>query len=246
MIQIKDVRKKYKECNALNGVTLTINDGEIFGLLGPNGAGKTTLIKILTGIINDYEGKATFDGKLLPDVVGTSDFKRNVGIVPQDNIFFEKLTAKENMKLFLQFQDVEKKKWEEKTEELLRSVNLWEKAEVQVATYSGGMKRRLNIALALVSNPSLIFMDEPTVGLDPEVRREIWELIETLNAKGLTVVITTHYMEEAEHLCQSIVIMNKGKVVLNGKLDEVKNCMGAENSTLENTYLSALGQEVEG
>ena len=89
-------------------------------------------------------------------------------------------------------------------------------------------------------------MDEPTVGLDPEVRREIWELIETLNAKGLTVVITTHYMEEAEHLCQSIGIMNKGKVVLNGKLDEVKNCMGAENSTLENTYLSALGQEVEG
>lgn len=245
MILIEDVRKKYKDCNALNGITMKINDGEIFGMLGPNGAGKTTLIKILTGIINDYEGNIIYNGELLSNIVNNSNFKRNVGVVPQDNIFFEKLTAKENLELFLQFQDVEKSKWKEKIEELLRSVNLWEKADVQVATYSGGMKRRLNIALALVSNPSLIFMDEPTVGLDPEVRREIWELIEMLNNKGLTIVITTHYMEEAEYLCQRIGIVNKGKVVVSGKIDEVKDHMGRENSSLEKTYLSALEQEAE-
>lgn len=239
MIVINNINKKYKDNYAIKDFSLEIESGQVFGLLGPNGAGKSTLIKILSGVINDYTGNININNLELKKQVNTSKFKQYIGVVPQDNILFEKLTGRENLETFCVFQNIKKEKRRKLINELLAEVDLTDKADSIVSSYSGGMKRRLSIALALVSDPMLLFLDEPSSGLDPEIRRDIWSLIQKLKARGITVLVTTHYMDEAEKISDNIGIMYHGRLVAQGTVEEIKELIDSkENISLEDAYLS--------
>lgn len=239
MIVINNINKKYKDNYAIKDFSLEIESGQVFGLLGPNGAGKSTLIKILSGVINDYTGNIEINNLELKKQVNTSKFKQYIGVVPQDNILFEKLTGRENLETFCVFQNIKKEKRRKLINELLAEVDLTDKADSIVSSYSGGMKRRLSIALALVSDPMLLFLDEPSSGLDPEIRRDIWSLIQKLKARGITVLVSTHYMDEAEKISDNIGIMYHGRLVAQGTVEEIKELIDSkENISLEDAYLS--------
>jgi len=211
MIKLENLTKKFGNLTALSDLTLQIGKGEVFGLLGPNGAGKTTTIRILTTLLKPTSGKASVKGH---DTVSNSfNVKEVIGVVPQNINLETELTTSENLEFHGR---LHRMKWEDrvrKADELLSFVGLEEKKDVAVELLSGGMKRRLLIARALMHEPEILFLDEPTVGLDPQVRRKIWNLIRNLKAKGLTILLTTHYIEEAEALCDRVGILRKGKLI---------------------------------
>ena len=217
VISIQDLRKTYQlkrnrqavEVKAVDGINLDVARGEFFGLLGPNGAGKTTTIGILTTRVRPTGGVALVDGiDVARDPVAV---KHRIGVVPQANNLDRSLTGRENLLFHAEYFGIPKQQREQHAEELLTRFELNERADEKPDKYSGGMAQRLKIARALMHDPAILFLDEPTTGLDPQSRRAMWDLLQELNAKGQTIFLTTHYMEEADQLCQRIAIMDKGK-----------------------------------
>ena len=213
----KNKQGKNIEKTAVDDLSLEIKEGEIFGLLGPNGAGKTTTIRMLTMLTKPSSGNISYNNvNIFSDELL---IKKYIGVVPQHINFDQDLTVWENMELHGRLHHIPKKERHQKIEELLKYVELQERVNDKVKSLSGGMKRRLLIVRALMHNPKILFLDEPTVALDPQVRRRIWDLIRRLPKDGVTVVLTTHYIEEAENLCNRVAILNKGKLI---KLDTPK------------------------
>lgn len=204
--------KRYGGHTAVNNVSFDIEEGEIFGLLGPNGAGKSTIIAMLSGLFPPTSGDATIGGC---DVVKQlAQVKRTIGVVPQDLALYPTLSGRENVAFFGQLYGLHGKALDERADEVLGYVGMTERAKDAVKTYSGGMKRRINLAAGLVNHPRLLFLDEPTVGVDPQSRNHIFESVERLNREqGMTLLYTTHYMEEAERLCHRVGIIDRGKLI---------------------------------
>lgn len=211
MIHIAGLLKKFSTRIAVDEVSLDINQGEIFGLLGPNGAGKTTMIRMLTMLTRPTAGTLTIHGWQLP--ADEQKIKQVIGIVPQHFNLDPDLTAQENLELHGRLQHIPCQERARRIAELLNYVELAERSNDKVQTLSGGMKRRLMIARALLHQPQVLFLDEPTVGLDPQVRRRLWDLIRRMSGDKLTVMLTTHYIEEAEFLCGRVAILEKGKMI---------------------------------
>lgn len=219
VIVVADLQKTYKpksrkhtlEVRAVDGISFEVGRGEFFGLLGPNGAGKTTTIGILTTRVLPTGGRALIDGiEVRGDPVAV---KRRIGVCPQANNLDRSLTGRENLLFHAEYFGVPKRVREARAGELLERFQLAERADEKPTTYSGGMAQRLKIARALMHDPAILFLDEPTTGLDPQARRAIWDLLRELNGKGQTIFLTTHYMDEADQLCQRIAIMDKGKLL---------------------------------
>ena len=224
MLEVRNVVKRYGSVTAVNGVSFTVNSGEIFGLLGPNGAGKSTTIRMLTTLTKPTAGELFVDGYSV--VRQQVEVKRRIGVVPQQNNFEQELTGRENLLLHSLLHKIPKKIRDARIAELLAYVGLEERADDRVRDYSGGMARRLIIARALLHNPMILFLDEPTVGLDPQTRRKIWDLILLMNRSGVTVLLTTHYIEEAESLCHRVGIVDYGKLIALGSPKELKRNIG--------------------
>lgn len=213
MLEIKNLSKSYKKRSVLKDLTLHIPDGEIYGLLGPNGAGKTTTINIICNLIRADSGAIAINNQPVSEAT-----KSLIGVAPQENLLYKTLTCEENLKFFAKIYGLQGKHLQERVQICLQAVNLADRAKSPVETLSGGMQRRLNIAVALVHNPKLAILDEPTTGLDIEARYEIWELIRQLKSQGMTVLLTTHLLDEAERLCQRIGILKGGRIVAEGSL----------------------------
>ncbi len=220
IVEVKNLVKRYKDVLAVDNVNLAIEEGEIFGLLGPNGAGKTTTISILTGLVRSDSGEIKIFDKSLS--TNEMEVKRQFGIVPQDIAVFEDLTAWENLNYFGSLYGLRGSLLKERIEEALEFTGLSENRKKYPKKFSGGMKRRLNIACAIVHRPKLIILDEPTVGIDPQSRNHILNSIKKLNQMGSTIIYTSHYMEEVDEICSKIVIMDHGRVIAKGTKDELK------------------------
>jgi ABC-2 type transport system ATP-binding protein len=228
MIQIKNVTKKFPTVTALDNISLTIQEKEFFGLLGPNGAGKTTLMNLLVGYLNLDDGEILIAGeKVTQDGLQT---RKNIGLVPQSLALYDDISAETNLEIFGSFFHIEKKLLKERIKEMLESVQLYERRKDKVKTFSGGMKRRLNLISSLLHDPPLLLCDEPTVGVDPQSRNAIFDYLQMLNQQGKTIVYTTHYMEEAERLCTRIAIIDAGKIVVEGTLDQLLEKLSYEES----------------
>lgn len=220
IVKIEELTKKFGVVTAVDNISLTIEQGEIYGLLGPNGAGKSTIINILCGLLTMDKGKIEILGK---DIEKNSTYaKQNIGVVPQDIAIYEDLTAYENVKFFASLYGLRESELKEKVEEALEFVGLLDKKKQYPKSFSGGMKRRLNIACAIAHRPKLIIMDEPTVGIDPQSRNHILQSVKKLNSLGCTIIYTTHYMEEVEAICKNIAIIDHGKVIAQGTKEELK------------------------
>lgn len=220
ILEVNNLKKVYGDSEVVKGISFTVKEGEILGFLGPNGAGKSTTINILSTALKATEGEIKFKGvNILKD---KKRYKSSVGIVPQNLAIFENLPAIENVKYFASFYGIRGNKLKEKSEEALKMVGLLDRAKDLPRTYSGGMKRRLNIACALAHNPKLLILDEPTVGIDPQSRNHILESIKELRAKGTTVIYTTHYMEEVEAISDRVIIMDHGKILAEGSVETLK------------------------
>jgi ABC-2 type transport system ATP-binding protein len=217
-IDLRDVAKRYKgRIDALKGVTMQVRHGEIFGLLGPNGAGKSTLINILAGLVMKTSGKALIWGFDIDE--HPRNAKRSIGVVPQEIIFDPFFTPRETLEIQAGLYGIGKA--QRRSDELLAAMHLSDKANAYARTLSGGMKRRLLVAKAMVHSPPILVLDEPTAGVDVELRRQLWDYVRSLNQQGVTVVLTTHYLEEAEQLCDRIAIINHGKVIANEPTKEL-------------------------
>jgi ABC-2 type transport system ATP-binding protein len=220
-IVVEHLTKKFGEFTADDDLSFSVERDEIFGILGPNGAGKSTLIRMLTTLILPTSGRATVMGH---DVVReTNRVRREIGVIPQANTVDGDLSAWESLDLYARFYEMPRKERRERAEELLKAVGLWEWKDKAAGTYSGGMRRRLEIARGLIHKPRVFFLDEPTTGLDPQSRRVIWELLEKLRTEGdLTILICTHYMDEADRLCDRLAIVDHGKIAALGTPRELK------------------------
>jgi ABC-2 type transport system ATP-binding protein len=230
ILEVKDLRKTYVGHEALRGVNFAVGEGEIFGLLGPNGAGKTTTLEILEGLKDPTSGSVTMFG--MDALAHRSEVKARIGVQLQSSEYYGSVTLSELIALFASFYHRRVD-----TRKILGLVNLEEKADAEVKNLSGGQKHRFSIATALVHDPKILFLDEPTTGLDPRVRRELWQLIRDLNKKGVTIFITTHYMEEAEYLCNRVAVIDHGKILT---IDEPKNLI---NNLAHTSQLSFFVQE---
>ena len=210
-IETMDLTKKYGDLVAVDSLNLKIEYGEVFGLLGPNGAGKTTLISMLCTIINPSSGSAAVNG--FDILKQAANVRRSIGIVFQDPSIDDRLTGRENLKLHACLYDMPSDLTKNRIAEVLKLVDLEDRADSRMRTYSGGMRRRLELARGLLHNPKVLFLDEPTLGLDPQTREHIWAYIEDLARKDqVTIILTTHYMEEAERLCGRVAIIDYGKI----------------------------------
>jgi len=214
IIDAQDLKKNYGSTVAVDGIQFTVRKGEIFGFLGPNGAGKTTTMKMITCVSPRTSGTLTVLG-MDPDQ-SPAEIKQRLGVVPQETNLDPDFTCFGNLYYYSRYFDIPKEVAEKKADELLEFVQLKEKRDVAVEKLSGGMKRRLILARALVNTPDLLILDEPTIGLDPQARHLIWEKLRNLQAQGNTIVMTTHYLDEAERLCDRLVIMDNGKILVEG------------------------------
>ncbi|WEK55787.1 MAG: ABC transporter ATP-binding protein [Candidatus Cohnella colombiensis] len=226
ILEVKNVIKRYRDFLALDHISFSIQEGEIFGLLGPNGAGKTTTISILSGLMGYDGGEVKFQGKELSR--NEMEIKRELGVVPQEIALFEDLSAYENLDYFGRLYGLKGKQLKERIQEALTFTGLTDRQKDKPKGFSGGMKRRLNIACAIVHQPKLIIMDEPTVGIDPQSRNHILQSIKELNRLGSTIIYTSHYMEEVEELCSKIAIVDRGRVIANGTKEELTSLVSAE------------------
>ena len=211
LLELAGIRKRYGRTEALAGVSLTVRAGELFGLLGPNGAGKTTLLAILTGLSGANAGVVKLFGKPFDPTARAA--RRLVGLATQDLAIYPELTARENLRFFGHLYGLNGTDLTGRIAEMLEAVSLTDRADQRAGTFSGGMKRRLNLAVALVHRPKLLLLDEPTTGVDPQSRNHIFERVQSLNAAGLTVIYTSHYMEEVQALCPRIGILDHGKMI---------------------------------
>lgn len=240
MITIREVTKKFPSVVALDKVTLEINEREFFGLLGPNGAGKTTLMSLLVGYLNADEGTITVDGQTVTQ--GNLGIRKEIGFVPQSLALYDDLNAQDNLEMFGKLYDVEAKILHERIREKLNSVGLYERRKDKVKTFSGGMKRRLNMIASLLHDPRVLLCDEPTVGVDPQSRNAIFDFLEMLNQQGKTIVYTTHYMEEAERLCNRVGIIDHGNIIALGTTDELLEKLPDDETIIITRNPSTLAQ----
>ena len=239
-IEIKDLVKKFEDVVAVDGISLDIKQGELFSLLGPNGAGKTTTIKMLTGILNPTSGTATVGGYSVKNEL--KHVKKLIGVCPQEAAVFKFLNAKENIELFGNMHGIPKEKLKKRTIELLDAMNLTEVSKRKTKGFSGGMTRKLNLIIALINEPTIAFLDEPTVGMDPRARRATWEFIKSLKSQNKTIILTTHYIEEAEALSDRVGIIDYGKLIALGTPKELMSKHGAKN--LEEVFLKITGRRI--
>ena len=225
VIEVENLGKTYREVSALSDVSFTVPTGSVLGLLGHNGAGKTTTVQILSTLIPPTSGRALVAGY---DVVEqATQVRNNIGVTGQNACLDDLLTGRENLMLFGRLRGLRRKEARRRADELIQQFDLGHAADRPVQTYSGGMRRRVDIAIALVLTPRVLFLDEPTTGLDPRSRRQVWELVSSLASEGVTVLLTTQYLEEADVLSDSIVILNSGRVVASGTAEELKARTGA-------------------
>lgn len=232
MIQLKNVNKSFSTVKALDEVSLEIISGEFFGLLGPNGAGKSTTMNLLIGYLSADSGSLFING----EEVNTTklNFRKEIGFVPQSIALYDELSAVENLRIFGSLYDLPKAALKEEINSYLNAVGLYERRKEEVRNFSGGMKRRLNLITALLHKPKVLLCDEPTVGVDPQSRNAIFDFLEKLNSDGLTIVYTTHYMEEAERLCNRVAIIDTGKIIALGTPDELLQML----PTSEHIYIT--------
>jgi ABC-2 type transport system ATP-binding protein len=241
MIRVAHLAKKFGDFTAVDDVSFHVAAGEIFAFLGPNGAGKTTTIKILTTLLKPTGGELEIDG--LDPAAHPNEVRKRFGIVFQDPSLDGDMTAWENMELHGVFYHLPRRVRIERTEQLLRLFELWERRDQPVKTFSGGMKRRLEIARGLLHTPKILFLDEPTLGLDPQTRNQLWTHVKHLNqTEGVTVFLTTHYMDEAERVAQRIAIIDHGKIVAQGSPAEIKRQTGKDG--LEEAFLALTGSTI--
>lgn len=246
MLNINRVDKSFGNLQALTNVSLKIEKGEFFGLLGPNGAGKTTLMNIIIGYFAADTGTVSVDGEMM--TYENLTMRKKIGYVPQDISLYLELSAHQNLKIFGQLYDLDGASLNKKIDEVLDLVQLKERRNDHVKEFSGGMKRRLNLAASLLHNPQMLLCDEPTVGVDPQSRNAIFDMLNQLNHSGKTIVYTTHYMEEAERLCSRLAIIDNGRIIASGTLIELINLLN-QKETLKiqkNSYtqnkIQALGK----
>ncbi len=226
MIKIENLTKHFGEIHAVDGISFEVQEGEIYGLLGPNGAGKTTTLSMLAGLLLPDDGRILFAGL---ELAGSAvEIKRKLGVVPQETAVYEELTARENLRFWAGLYGLRGEPLKQAVEDVLAKVGLTARADTAVKKYSGGMKRRLNLSLGLVHSPQVVLLDEPTVGIDPQARANILDVVRDVAAAGTTVLYTTHYLEEAESLCDRIGIMDHGKLLAEGTLEELKRMVGEE------------------
>jgi ABC-2 type transport system ATP-binding protein len=227
VFQVQGLVKNYGALRAVDGVSFTVAKGELYGLLGPNGAGKTTIMSMLSGLLAPDEGRILFDSIDL--AVDPLKVKAQLGVVPQEPALYENLSARENLAFWGGLYGLSGVELRKAVDRALDLVGLKDRAKDPVKQYSGGMKRRINLALGLVHGPRAVLMDEPTVGIDPQARLNILEAVKTVATSGTTVIYTTHYLEEAEQLCDRIAIMDHGKILAEGTLDELKRRVGGRD-----------------
>ena len=239
----QDLQKSFNGNKAVAGVSFTIGKGEIFGLLGPNGAGKTTTIRILSTVLDADAGDATIGGFSLRK--NPAEVRSLIGVCPQDLALYEELSAVDNLIFFGRMEGLDGKEARSQAMNNLALMELTERAKGKIAKFSGGMKRRINLAIALMGNPKLLFLDEPTVGIDPQSRNKIFETILNLRDKGLTVLYTTHYMEEADRICDRVAIMDGGKIVAMDTPLRLRSQIGdPDKVTLEDVFLKLTGRSL--
>ncbi len=229
-LSVTQLTRRHGETKAVDGLTFEIHEGEVFGLLGPNGAGKTTTISVLSTLLKPHGGEARiFGASIREDVAGV---RAKIGLVPQNISLYPSLTAAENIRFFGRMYGVKPPLLDQRVDELLELVGLDKRRDDRVGVYSGGMKRRLNLAVSLVHQPRLLLLDEPTVGVDPHSREHIFDIIRNLKRGGTAILYTTHYMEEAENLCDRLAIMDEGQIAATGTLNELLATRGCAETIL--------------
>jgi ABC-2 type transport system ATP-binding protein len=224
MIQVHDLRKTFGDVKALDGVSFAVPEGTIYGLLGPNGAGKSTTISILAGLVAPTSGRASVAGHDVTEDGAAA--RRALGLVPQEVVLYEELNARENLEFFGGLYGLRGSGLRDRVNELLAAIDLGDHAKRAVEKYSGGMKRRLNMACGLVHRPRVLLLDEPTVGIDPQARLHILEMVRAIVREGTTILYTTHYLHEAEELCQRVAIIDHGRILADGTLDDLRAAVG--------------------
>lgn len=227
MIQVQSLQKSFGNLRAVDHISFEVPDGQLFGFLGPNGAGKTTTLSMISGLLNPDSGQV-FINEI--DVWQTPKAaKRIIGLVPQEISLYEELSALENLRFWGSLYDLPKKELNHNIQEWLERVGLADRAKEPVSNFSGGMKRRLNLAIGLIHNPKFVLLDEPTVGIDPQARNNIMDIIREIAQSGVTILFTTHHLEEAEALCERIAIMDHGKILAIGSVDELAQVVGDQD-----------------
>jgi ABC-2 type transport system ATP-binding protein len=247
VIEVKDIKKKYGEVVAVSGVSFSVEKGEVFGLLGPNGAGKTTTVEMLEGITKIDEGEAFIEGIKVSQ--NNHTLQNIIGVSLQSNNFFDDLSLSEILSLFASFFNIKIN-----PKEYLEEVTLVEKSKTKFKEISGGQKQRFTVALALINNPKVLFLDEPTTGLDPQSRRHLWDIVEGLKEKGKTIILTTHFMDEAERLADRVAVMDSGKILKMGTPTELiqdliktgfkKKIVADERANLEDVFIDLTGKNL--
>ena len=227
MLEVKELKKSYGSLQAVDGVSFRAGDGETIGLLGPNGAGKTTTVSIIAGLLKPTSGAVLIDGR--PIAGDTDPVKRKIGLVPQDLALYDEMSAMDNLVFFGSLYSLSGAKLSGAIAEAMELVGIADRAKDNVSTFSGGMKRRLNLAAALLHDPQILLLDEPTVGVDPQSRNAIFDNLEVLKSRGKTLLYTTHYMEEAERLCDRLVIIDHGKVIADDTLTNLYKLLPVTN-----------------
>jgi ABC-2 type transport system ATP-binding protein len=238
LLKAKNLKKSYNGFEALKGITFEVKKGEIFGLLGTNGAGKTTTIKIIAGIVSASSGEVFINGKSIKE--NPIKIKSQIGYVPQDISIIPNLSAFENLMLVGKLYGVSK----DRVISMLKAINLWDRKDSLVQTFSGGMIRKLEIAMALLHEPKLLLLDEPSVGLDPSAKLNIWDFLKS-EKQSMATLITTHDMNEAERICDRIAIMKKGQIVAQGSLEELKDAINDKNANLEDIFIKLTGESLD-
>ncbi|UCE14559.1 MAG: ATP-binding cassette domain-containing protein [Candidatus Heimdallarchaeota archaeon] len=223
-IETCGLKKYFGKIQAVDGIDLKVPKGYLYGVLGPNGAGKSTTIKMLSTVLYPTDGKAIVLGMDLKN--GGRTLKQKIGVCPQELVVYPRLTARENIHLIAQMYGLSKNDYKERTDDLLGKMNLLDRANDLSKTFSGGMKRRLNVLMAVIHEPELIFFDEPTAGLDPQSRRVVWDFIKGFQAKDSTIILTTHNMEEADDLSDELVVIDYGKIIAQGTPSDLKGRLG--------------------
>ena len=240
-IETRNLVKKFGDIVAVDGISIRVKEGEIFGLLGPNGAGKTTTISMLCCMIKPTSGEAYVNGY---DILKhPNEVRKSIGIVFQEPAIDDRLTGRENMEIHAMLYNVPRKIMKQRIDEALELVELTDRADHLVRTYSGGMRRRLEIARGLIHRPKVLFLDEPSLGLDPQTRERIWDYIEGMaERENMTIILTTHYMEEADRLCDRVAIIDFGKIKVEGSPGELKNSLGGDVITVKTKELDKLAE----
>ena len=245
IIKTENLTKKFNAFTAVDGISFSVKKGEVFGFLGPNGAGKTTTIKMLTTLLNPTSGSAEIAGF---DIVrNRNDVRQEIGVVFQEPALDDILTGEENLEYHARLYGINRETRKRRIQDVLKLVDLEDKKDIQVKKYSGGMKRRLEIARGLMHAPVVLFLDEPTLGLDARSRRAIWTYIQELKKReGTTIFLTTHYMEEADALCDRVGIIDRGRILVMDTIKDLKNSVGNDVITLSCTNMNKLSKRLEG